>query len=89
MRHVRELFNAEQRGYERILRSLRRLQRWHVRRLRGRPAKRPRALALDTSVLTIDAKAFVDAGGVIDCRNPKAVRFVDPTAEEFRSRQAA
>ena len=45
-------------------------------------------LAVDasaTSALIPDAREFVDAGGVIDCRDPMAIGFLDPRQQPFVS----
>ena len=85
VQHVRDLFCERHDGYGMIKRHLRRLATWHRRQLDGRPAKRPKPLALDTAVLTPAAKQFVDAGGVFDCRDPCRVRLLDPTEQPFES----
>ena len=83
--HARDIFEPGQRGYERILRALRRLAKWHRRRQAGKQATRPRPVALDTSVLTPAARAYVDAGGVIDCRDPERIALLDPREQPFQS----
>ena len=83
VRHVRDIFDPAQRGYERIKRALRRIAKWHRRRMAGRRAKRPTPLALDAATLTPAARSYVEAGGVIDCRDPERVRLLDPSEQPF------
>ena len=83
LRSPKEIFIPELKGYERICRTMRRLQRWHARMKAGGKGKRPKPLALDTTVLTPVARAYVEAGGVIDCRDPEHIRFVDPRDAAF------
>lgn len=71
LREVRlaaDLFNDEQGGYGRVKLHLKRLQRWHTK-----GGKRPKTLALDIGVLTPDAAAYVEAGGVFDTRDPTRI----------------
>ena len=83
--HVRGIFAREKKGYERIIRTLRRFSRWHRRAKTGKPAKRPPALALDTDVLTPAARDYVEAGGIIDCRDPERIALLDPREQPFET----
>ena len=80
-----DLFIPELKGYARIRRTLRKFSRWHRDAKAGRKARRPPALALDTSVLIPAAREFVEAGGVIDLRDPARVRLLDPREQPFKS----
>ena len=80
-----DLFLPELKGYSRIRRALRRLTKWHRQAKAGRKTRRPPAVAIDTSALIPAARRFVEAGGVIDCRDPEHVRLLDPREQPFES----
>ena len=79
------LFLPELKGYSKIRRMLRRLSKWHRLAKAGMRARRPPPLALDVSSLVPPARAFVEAGGIIDTRDPSCIRFLDPREQPFPS----